>query len=151
MSRVQFGRVPCRAWGDVLLPPHPLTPSDSHPHNYLQPSAIPSMSAIHLITSNQSPHAFVLNHHIQPNYLLNVVFMIEESGSPKSLSFNCQEGRPGRRWYTPSYENCCLSYKCQTALLLLVMDTFATCFVIFRLNPERYKYKLFINKVTHMD
>ena len=33
----------------------------------------------------------------------------------------------------------------------LVMDTFATCFVIFRLNPERYKYKLFINKVTHMD
>ena len=24
-------------------------------------------------------------------------------------------------------------------------------FVIFRLNPERYKYKLFINKVTHMD
>ena len=34
---------------------------------------------------------------------------------------------------------------------LLVMDTFATCFVIFRLNPERYKYKLFINKVTYMD
>ena len=31
------------------------------------------------------------------------------------------------------------------------MDTFATCFVLFRLNPERYKYKLFINKVTHMD
>ena len=31
------------------------------------------------------------------------------------------------------------------------MDTFATCFVIFRLNPERYKYKLFINKVTCMD
>ena len=33
----------------------------------------------------------------------------------------------------------------------LVMDTFATCFVIFRLNPERYNYKLFISKVTHMD
>ena len=30
------------------------------------------------------------------------------------------------------------------AKLLLVMDTFATCFVIFRLNPERYKYKLFM-------
>ena len=27
---------------------------------------------------------------------------------------------------------------------LLVMDNFATCFVIFRLNPERYKYKLFM-------
>ena len=45
--------------GDVLLPPNPLTPSDSHPHNYLQPSAIPSMSATHLITSSQPPHAFV--------------------------------------------------------------------------------------------
>ena len=31
------------------------------------------------------------------------------------------------------------------AKILLVMDTFATCFVIFRHNPERYKHKLFMS------
>ena len=35
---------------------------------------------------------------------------------------------------------------CNWAKILLVMDTFATYFVIFRLNPERYKYKLFMTR-----
>ena len=33
---------------------------------------------------------------------------------------------------------------CMWAKILLVMDTFATCFVIFRHNPERYKHQLFM-------
>ena len=31
------------------------------------------------------------------------------------------------------------------AKILLVMDTSATCFIIFRHNPERYKHKLFMS------
>ena len=34
--------------------------------------------------------------------------------------------------------------KLKWAKISLVMDTFATCFVIFRPNQERYKYKLFV-------
>ena len=54
-------------------------------------------------------------------------------------------------WIAPCFLFNIESLKHQMGKNSLVMDTFATCFVIFRLNPERYKYKLFINKVTYMD
>ena len=37
-----------------------------------------------------------------------------------------------------------LKSKSNWAKILLVMDTFTTCFLIFRLNQERYTYKLFV-------
>ena len=55
------------------------------------------------------------------------------------------------KWQMANVKSQKSNVKTQMGKNLLVMDTFATCFVIFRLNPERYKYKLFINKVTHMD
>ena len=89
-----MGRPP----GDVLLLPHPLTPSDSHPHNYPQPSAIPSMSAIHLITSNHPPHTFVLSHHfkdIQANYLHKFILHIRSKRHILVLNFGEKKSKKG--------------------------------------------------------
>ena len=61
-----------------------------------------------------------LNPNIYPNILSEIIGLHENEGRGGNLA---------QIW----------------AKILLVMDTFATCFVIFRHNPERYKHKLFMS------